>query len=376
MFSKKTMEATSAQNAEGLAVIRVLAAVLDRLVSANVLLTRTDTGQVTKFHALKAPEISIYQYLERIHKYASCSPQCFILALIYIDRLISRNNFVLTDLNVHRVVITSVLLAAKFFDDAYYNNAYYAKVGGVLLSEMNGLEVEFLFRISFCLHVNPELYNKYHTELISHAVGIKANPSNNDMLKYIADQSYPSEANYDQLSTKEVLIPNTRITTPLQSEYPFLVNHTNGYCDAQPIDNSYAAIALPTQITPSPPSVAQTVGSIEPYACLPHYNVQSIAAASSGNWTPGDFQSKGATFDKVASYEGTNPRCTTQANYLFVPRKPFYNHEQYPLEPISSWVSHADIHRITGYPVHPNNNDYDYNVFAKVLLSELGTTSV
>merc|ERR1712151_1484941 len=113
------------------------------------------------------PSISVLNYLERIHKYASCSTECFVLALIYIDRMIQRNNFLLTELNVHRVVISSVLLAAKFFDDAYYNNAYYAKVGGVLLSEMNSLEVEFLFRISFSLHVNPELYNKYHAELIS-----------------------------------------------------------------------------------------------------------------------------------------------------------------------------------------------------------------
>ena len=107
--------------------------------------------------------------IHRIHKYASCSKECFILALIYIDRLIQRNNFLLTELNVHRVVITAVLLAAKFFDDAYYNNAYYAKVGGVLVSEMNTLEVEFLFRIDFSLRVLPEVYDKYHAELISHS---------------------------------------------------------------------------------------------------------------------------------------------------------------------------------------------------------------
>ena len=75
----------------------------------------------------------------------------------------------LTELNVHRVVITAVLLAAKFFDDAYYNNAYYAKVGGVLVSEMNGLEVDFLFRVNFSLHVPPELFQKYREELLSHA---------------------------------------------------------------------------------------------------------------------------------------------------------------------------------------------------------------
>lgn len=91
------------------------------------------------------------------------------MALIYIDRLIQRNNFLLTDLNVHRVVITAILLAAKFFDDAYYNNAYYAKIGGVLVSEMNGLEVDFLFRINFSLHVAPEDYKKYQAELWVHA---------------------------------------------------------------------------------------------------------------------------------------------------------------------------------------------------------------
>lgn len=106
----------------------------------------------------------------RIHKYASCSNECFILALIYIDRLIQRNNFLLTELNVHRVVITAILLAAKFFDDAYYNNAYYSKVGGVLVSEMNGLEVDFLFRINFSLHVTPEVFEKYKAELVAHSM--------------------------------------------------------------------------------------------------------------------------------------------------------------------------------------------------------------
>ena len=104
-----------------------------------------------------------------IHKYASCSKECFILALIYIDRLIQRNNFLLTELNVHRVIVTSVLLAAKFFDDAYYNNAYYAKVGGVLVEEMNNLEAQFLFKIDFSLRVLPEVFEKYEAELISHS---------------------------------------------------------------------------------------------------------------------------------------------------------------------------------------------------------------
>lgn len=132
------------------------------------------------FHTIHANPI-------RIQKYASCSKECFILALIYIDRLIQRNNFLLTELNVHRVVITAILLAAKFFDDAYYNNAYYAKVGGVHVAEMNNLETQFLFKIDFSLRVLPEVFEKYSAELISHSSssGLEAieNSTNEDLLR-------------------------------------------------------------------------------------------------------------------------------------------------------------------------------------------------
>ncbi len=36
---------------------------------------------------------------------------------------------------------------------------------------MNGLEVEFLFRINFSLHVKPEVFLQYQDELVSHVLG-------------------------------------------------------------------------------------------------------------------------------------------------------------------------------------------------------------
>ena len=156
---------------QGRAIARVLSTVLGKLVVAND--TRAQqTGEappITKFHALRAPSISIYDYVERIFKYAACSSECFVLALIYIDRIIQRQGFVINSLNVHRVVITSIMLAAKFFDDHYFKNGFYAKVGGVPCNEMNSLEVEFLFLLNFSLHVPPETYKKYYVELCNHA---------------------------------------------------------------------------------------------------------------------------------------------------------------------------------------------------------------
>ena len=159
------MESTIEQTQCGIELVKDLTLVLERLFQSNLNITLSNPGQITKFHALKTPSITILQYLERvshvrfrncdvflniwtsviyrpilililffasqlfqIRKYASCSTECFILPFIYIDRIIQRNKCVLTELNVHRVIITTVLVATKLFNDAYYNNAYYAKV--------------------------------------------------------------------------------------------------------------------------------------------------------------------------------------------------------------------------------------------------------
>lgn len=77
-------------------------------------------------------------------------------------------DFVISSLNVHRLLITSIMLASKFFDDVYYNNAYYARVGGISNAEVNSLEMEMLRMISFSLFVQPDQYERYRGSLYSH----------------------------------------------------------------------------------------------------------------------------------------------------------------------------------------------------------------
>jgi hypothetical protein len=112
---------------------------------------------LTVFHGLRAPPIGVEAYLVRIAKYAKCSPACFVQAVALIFRLAKRDAaYQLTSLNVHRLVLTGVLLSAKFLDDHYYNNAFYAKVGGVSTGELNRLEVEMLQLLGFRLLVPRE----------------------------------------------------------------------------------------------------------------------------------------------------------------------------------------------------------------------------
>lgn len=130
--------------------------------------------KVTKFHSVRAPQLSIRDYLMRIAKYFQCSRECFVLCLVYIDRIVKLHpEFTICSLNIHRLLVTSVMLAAKFFDDVYYSNAYYAKVGGVRTKEVNTLEAQFLQLIDWRLNVTPQEYNQYRFHVCSAARGAR-----------------------------------------------------------------------------------------------------------------------------------------------------------------------------------------------------------
>lgn len=56
-------------------------------------------------------------------------------------------------------------LNPQFLICRFYNNAYYAKVGGVTTAELNRLEMKFLFGLDFRLHVSLRTFGRYCSEL-------------------------------------------------------------------------------------------------------------------------------------------------------------------------------------------------------------------
>ncbi|XP_076916130.1 cyclin-U4-1-like [Bidens hawaiensis] len=143
-------------------MISYLSSLLQRVADSNDLNPRSHPQKISAFHGLTKPAISIQNYLERIFKYANCSPSCYVVAYVYLDRFTQQQPALsINSFNVHRLLITSVMIAAKFMDDIYYNNAYYAKVGGISITEINFLEVDFLFGLGFQLNVNPTTFNTY-----------------------------------------------------------------------------------------------------------------------------------------------------------------------------------------------------------------------
>ncbi|KAI8076668.1 cyclin-domain-containing protein [Gilbertella persicaria] len=128
---------------------------------------------ITYFHSRAIPNITVYSYLVRIHKFAPFTNEALLSVLIYFDRISKLDQgFTINSLNIHRLLITSILVASKFTSDVFYANSRYAKVGGLSLVELNQLELEFLFLIDFELYVELQDLQAYANQLLSHAISI------------------------------------------------------------------------------------------------------------------------------------------------------------------------------------------------------------
>ncbi|EZG44767.1 cyclin, partial [Gregarina niphandrodes] len=89
-------------------------------------------GVKLRFDSIAIPLISLEAYISRLKKLFYCSSECFILALVYLDRLQELHDSVRVNcFNVHRLFLVALLVAVKFFDDVSFTNEYYAKVGGI-----------------------------------------------------------------------------------------------------------------------------------------------------------------------------------------------------------------------------------------------------
>ncbi|KAL6942468.1 hypothetical protein ACO0QE_003643 [Hanseniaspora vineae] len=105
---------------------------------------------LTRFHSRVPPNISVYDYLVRLTKFSSLDQTVLLTTLYYIDLLSAvYPSFFINSLTVHRFLLAATTVACKGLRDVFYNNDHYAKVGGVLTTELNILESDFLDKIHY-----------------------------------------------------------------------------------------------------------------------------------------------------------------------------------------------------------------------------------
>ena len=90
-----------------------------------------------------------------------------VLILIYIDRICNIYKCKLSYYIIHKLILGSIMLAIKYNEDENYSLKFYAKIGGVSLSELLNLEYNFISLINFNLFVTDELFHKYYDFILS-----------------------------------------------------------------------------------------------------------------------------------------------------------------------------------------------------------------
>lgn len=109
----------------------------------------------------------IGEYVQILRRDFACSRECFVFALVYMDRVIKGNaHIALGSLTCHLLCAASLTLAAKFHDDDIHKDAYYAEVSGVTKSELNALQRTMLQLLRYRLSVHPVEFETYRQLLL------------------------------------------------------------------------------------------------------------------------------------------------------------------------------------------------------------------
>ncbi|KAG4444264.1 hypothetical protein IFR05_000239 [Cadophora sp. M221] len=152
-------------------MVILIANMIQELITTNDRLPLR-SGVLTRFHSRTPPGISVLDYLQRLAKHATLTPPLLLSMVYYIDRLcLLYPAFTVTTLTVHRFLITAATVAAKGLSDSFWNNATYARVGGIKIAELGLLELDFLYRVDWKIVPNPEALVDYYNGLVERSDG-------------------------------------------------------------------------------------------------------------------------------------------------------------------------------------------------------------
>ena len=132
----------------------------------------------TIFHNRNIPSISIEGYSNRLATFLQASNACYVLAFIYMDKLIRLpEGPPLNSFTAHRYIyiyiyirmlLVCLRIATKIHDDNFYNNAGLAKIGGIDIEDLNKLEVECLMSLEFGIYISKDEYTKFLCNINEH----------------------------------------------------------------------------------------------------------------------------------------------------------------------------------------------------------------
>jgi len=110
-------------------------------------------------------EEAMHEHLRTLHERAEFSAECFVVALLYMERLFMKASLPPLRSNWQSLILTALVLAAKVWDDTGSSNAEFSSACELPLRDVNCMEARFLNLIDWNVRVNPSLYIATFMEL-------------------------------------------------------------------------------------------------------------------------------------------------------------------------------------------------------------------
>ena len=112
------------------------------------------------YDSIYLPMIEIETYTVRLQRYSRVDDSAMLLGLVYMDLISKKESIRITKTNVHRMFLVCSMVASKWLMDIFYDNAWWAKIGGVNLHDLNRMELRVLYALDWNASVRIETFDK------------------------------------------------------------------------------------------------------------------------------------------------------------------------------------------------------------------------
>lgn len=155
-----------------------IAATINRKIINGTCITRTQQSYEIfdeRLHPLtnekvdltKTPDqTTLYRFIESIFDAEQLSHECGIMMLAYIDRIQEKANVVLLPHNWRRILLSTLILASKVWEDqAVWNVDFLSVFPCVTVKDLGQLEKVLLRLLQYNVSLQASVYAKYYFEL-------------------------------------------------------------------------------------------------------------------------------------------------------------------------------------------------------------------
>jgi len=129
--------------------------------------TKHPIGQRNSKPLLRPPTVDeVYTFLSSIFKAMNLNCECAIVCIVYIERLVVFTGITLHASNWRRILLSTLILASKVWEDlAVWNADFLHLFRGLSVAHLNELEKFLLNYLQFNVTVKSNLYVKYYFDV-------------------------------------------------------------------------------------------------------------------------------------------------------------------------------------------------------------------